>query len=148
MNKQMRGVVAALAIGVTGMLLHMPLNNSCILNFDRSVKPVQLAGPDENPFGMVACDNFETLVPRFLLSSLFWFLLCVAGAVASRFVNSKRVLVGGLTSGGALLLAFGVGSLIYPWIEAYWMSAGDLLMAVPVAFLYGAVGGWVSNKRA
>ena len=63
MSKEIRGVVVGLAVGVTGLLLYMPLNNSCILNFDRSVKPAQFAGPDENPFGMVACDSFESHVP-------------------------------------------------------------------------------------
>jgi ABC-type multidrug transport system permease subunit len=139
-------VVVGLAVGVAGLLLCMPLNNSCILNFDRSVKPAQLAGPDENPFGMVVCDNFEGLVPSWLLAVLLVALLCVAGGIAARFASAMRVVIGGVTSGGAMLLAFLVGGLVYPWIEAYWMPARDLFLAVPIAALCGAFGGLVSAR--
>jgi hypothetical protein len=142
----MQGIGAGLTIGVIGLLSYMALNNSCILNFDFSIKPVQLAGPGENPFGMVACDNFETLIRRWLLISSLAVLLCAAGGVAAHVANAKRILVGGITSGGAMLLAFAMGSFIYPWIEAYWMSARDLFVAVPVAFFFGAVGGWLSQR--
>lgn len=136
----------ALAVGVLGLLLYMPLNNSCILNFDRTVKPVQLAGPDENPFGMLVCHNFEDLVPRWSLVLLLVGLLCAVGGIAARFPSANRVVIGGATSGAAMLLAFLVGGFVYPWIEAYWMSARDLLLAVPVAVFLGAIGAWVSVR--
>ena len=146
MSRKIRSVGIGLAVGVGGLLLHMPLNNSCILNFDRSAKPVQLAGPDENPFGMIACDDFEGVIPRWLLASLLLALLCIAGGIGAHCTDKKRVLFGAVTSGGAMLLAFLVGSLIYPRIEAYWMSPRDLLVAVPAASLLGAIGGWLNQR--
>lgn len=97
---------------------------------------------------MFACDDFEGFIPRWLLASLLLGFLCFVGGLAARSAKTKRTLIGGVTSAGAVALAFAIGSLIYPWIEAYWMSARDLIATVPIAFLFGAVGGWLSAEKA
>jgi hypothetical protein len=147
MSKQLRTIGFALSLGIVAMLLLMPISNPCLLNFDRSARPLELAGPNDSPFGMIACDTFDSVLPGWSAALAFVVLLCSLGAVVGRAAAIRKVLLGGIAASTVLLLAFAAGKIIYPWLEAYWMPAKDLSLAIPIAFLFGAVGAWLGTRR-
>ena len=145
MNRQYRAIAVGVALGIVAVLIYMPVFNSCLLNFDRGAMPVQLADSHESPFGMVACDSFRSPVLHWLTLLALPLLLCAVGVVSSREAT-KRTLVGGAAAGVTMLVSFFIGKLIYPWLEVYWLSDPGLLLAVPMATIFGAIGGWFGGR--
>lgn len=148
MSRPIAGASAGLFLGVVGILLYLPLSNPCILNFDPTTKPVQLANPTEQISGLVACDYFPSTPVRGLTLLLLPLLLLVTGAVAVRVAKMGSGLLGGVVAATATLLGSALGYAVYPWLEVYWLSIGDLALLAPIAFIIGGIGGWFITRYA
>jgi hypothetical protein len=118
----------------------MPMSNSCLSVIDRAETPVQVPSPNDNPFGSVACDSFGPRAPGWLLVSGYIGIFIAIGALLARLSRSSQWLTAGAGAAVTLLLSFIAGKLIYPWLEVYWMPARELIVLMPVTFIFGVIG--------
>ncbi|HMN46872.1 MAG TPA: hypothetical protein PKE27_20000 [Povalibacter sp.] len=142
MSKHFRTSALAAVAGSIALLMWMPFRSPCLLNMDRSAKPIQLAEPGESVYGMLVCDDFRPVFWHWTAVVVFIALVSLVGYVAGRAAS------GAVAAASSLTLAILAGHTVYPWFEAYWITAVESLFAIAVAGVLGAGGGWLASKKA